>query len=197
MRKVFDHTVCGKDAAKRLLSLHQGSQSVAEMAYEFSTLASESDWDEEALQGAFRNSLTETLNDELVSREEPDLDELISLTIRIDNRLRECRMERVVKVVSSLTSASVPCYFPLTVSQPQACSEPESMQLGQNRLSPEERQQRVDTRSCLYCGQVGHLVSTCSLRPARRGSGDMGKIRLAQIACPCSPRPLFEANLFL
>jgi hypothetical protein len=72
-------------------------------------------WDEEAIQGAFRNSLTETLKDEMVSREEPDdLDDLIYLAIRIDNRLRECRRERVVKVANSLTAASVPCYFPLT-----------------------------------------------------------------------------------
>ncbi|XP_038844002.1 uncharacterized protein LOC120043485 [Salvelinus namaycush] len=63
-----------------------GSPSVAEMACEFRTLAAESGWNDEALQGAFRNALTETLKDELVSREEPEgLDKLISLTI--DNRL--------------------------------------------------------------------------------------------------------------
>jgi hypothetical protein len=59
-RKVFDHPVCGKDAAKQLLSLRQGAQSVAEMACEFHTLAAKFGWNEEALQGAFRNSLTES-----------------------------------------------------------------------------------------------------------------------------------------
>ena len=64
--------------------------SVAEMACEFCNLAAESGRNEEALQEAFRNTLTETLKDELVSRDEPDgLDELISLAILIDNRLRE------------------------------------------------------------------------------------------------------------
>ena len=76
-RRVFDHRVCGKDAAKRLLSVRQGSHSVVEMAIEFCTLATESGWNEKALPGAFRNTLTETLKDELVSRDEPDgLDEL-------------------------------------------------------------------------------------------------------------------------
>jgi hypothetical protein len=45
MRRVFDHRVCGKDAAKRLLSVK---------AIEFRTLATESGWNEEALQGAFQ-----------------------------------------------------------------------------------------------------------------------------------------------
>jgi hypothetical protein len=45
--------MCSKDAAKLLLFLRQDSHSVAEMAIEFSTLAAESGWNEEALQGAF------------------------------------------------------------------------------------------------------------------------------------------------
>ena len=133
MRKIFDHPVCGKDAAKQLLSLRQGSQIVAEMACEFRTLAAESGWDEEPLQEAFMNSLTQT------------------------------------------------------VSQPQVCSEPEPMQLGRTRLSPEERQRRADTRSCLYCGEVGHLVSTCSLRPVRRGSGDYGENTIGSNCLPIFP----------
>uniref|UniRef100_A0A8D0CUG7 Gypsy retrotransposon integrase-like protein 1 n=1 Tax=Sander lucioperca TaxID=283035 RepID=A0A8D0CUG7_SANLU len=95
MRKVFDHPVRGKEAAKRLFSLRQGSRSVAEMAVEFRTLAAVSGWNDEALQGVFINALSETLKDELVSHDEsPTLDNLISLTIRLDNRIRERRRER-------------------------------------------------------------------------------------------------------
>ncbi|CAB1314011.1 unnamed protein product [Coregonus sp. 'balchen'] len=123
MKKVFDHPVCGKDAAKRLLSLRQGPHSVAEMAFEFHTLAAESGWNEEALQGAFRNALTETLKDELMSRDEPDgLDELISLAIRIDNRLWERWRERVGRVACPMTSASVPCPPSPTASHPPGSS---------------------------------------------------------------------------
>ena len=108
------------------------------MACEFRTLTAESGWNEEALQGAFRNTLTETFKDELVSRDEPDvLDELISLAIRIDNGLRERRRERVGSVACPITSASVPCPPSPTVSHPQVRPDPESMQLGQVRLSPE------------------------------------------------------------
>ena len=163
--------VCGKDAAKQLLSLCQGSQSVAEITCEFRTLAAESGWNDEALQGAFRNELTETLKDELVSREEPDgLDELISFTICIDNRLHKRWRERGGRVACPITSASVPCSPSPIASHLQACSYPEPMQLSRTRLSPEERQRCIGTTSCLYCGQVGHLVSTCSLSPAKEGA---------------------------
>jgi len=49
MRGVFDHPVRGKEAGNRLLSLRQGSSSVADYAIEFSTLATESGWDKSAL----------------------------------------------------------------------------------------------------------------------------------------------------
>lgn len=169
MRKVFDHPVRGKDAARRLLSLRQGPRSVAELAIEFRTLAAESGWNEEALQGAFQNALSENLKDELVSRDEPGgLDELIALAIRIDNRLRERRRERTGKVSPSLPpSASQPGSPPPSACVSKSVTEPEPMQLGRAHLSPEERQRRINSRCCLYCGQVGHYLSSCRLRPVK------------------------------
>ncbi|KAK0131553.1 Retrotransposon-like protein 1 [Merluccius polli] len=95
MKKVFDHPVQGREASQRLLQLRQGSRSVASFAVEFRTLAAESGWNEEALQGVFQNALSSELKDRLTSWEEPaNLDHLISLAIHMDNRLRERRRER-------------------------------------------------------------------------------------------------------
>lgn len=173
MKKVFDHPVRGKDAARHLLSLQQGSRSVAEFAIEFRTLAAESGWNDEALQGVFQNALSDNLKDELVSREEPgSLDQLISLAIRVDNRLRERRRERSSK-------SQVPFPFPLTASrrlptrsfQPlqdvPGSAEPEPMQLGRAGLTPEERAHRFNSKACLYCGQVGHFIFACPIRPVK------------------------------
>jgi len=110
MRKIFDHPVRGRDAAKRLDGVtRQGSGSVAEMAISFRTLAIQSGWNSEALISCFHQSLSEVIKDELVSREEPaDLEGLIALSIRIDNRIRERRRERPTQspqvVVSPLPS---------------------------------------------------------------------------------------------
>ena len=105
MRRVFDHPVWGDQ--QRLLLLSQGSRSVASFAVVFRTLAVESGWNEEALQGVFLNVLGSDVKDELTSREESsDLEQLIALAIRVDNRLRERHRERAIR--SSPTSSSMP-----------------------------------------------------------------------------------------
>lgn len=90
MRELFEHPVRGKDASKRLCSLRQGSRSVAEYVIDFRTLAVEAGWNEESLQAVFHQGLSEQIKDELISYPEPsDLDKLVALSIRIDNRCRE------------------------------------------------------------------------------------------------------------
>ena len=42
------------------------------------------------------------------------------------------------------------------------------MQLGRARLSQEERQKRRQEGRCFYCGETGHLVSSC---PAKKVPG--------------------------
>lgn len=74
----------------RLFSLRQGSRSVADFAIDFRTLAAESGWNTEALITAFHHSLSAAMKDELASRDlGGDLKYLITMAIRIDNRMRE------------------------------------------------------------------------------------------------------------
>lgn len=63
---------------------------------EFRTLAVESGWNEESLQVFFfYQGLSEQLKDELISYPESrDLDSLVALAIRVDNRVRERRREK-------------------------------------------------------------------------------------------------------
>lgn len=73
IKNVFDHPLLrGKDTVKHLLSLCQGTRSVAELTMEFRTLATESGWNSEALHGTFKNYLHDSIKDELVSTDEPD-----------------------------------------------------------------------------------------------------------------------------
>ncbi|KAJ8353837.1 hypothetical protein SKAU_G00214040 [Synaphobranchus kaupii] len=86
MRHVFDHPVCGRDATQRLLQLHQGNRSVVEMAVQFRILTAEARWNDSALQGAFLNALSESLKDELATREDSSsLNTLITLATSLDN----------------------------------------------------------------------------------------------------------------
>ena len=136
----------------------------------------ESGWNEEALQGVFLNALGSDVKDELTSREESsDLEHLIALAIRVDNRLRERHRERAIR-------SSTPSSMPPTASRPpfsvyfpprhkrRPLSESEPMQIGRTHLSPEERERRILSRACLYCGQMGHFLSGCPSRPGK-GAG--------------------------
>eukprot|EP00064_Thunnus_orientalis_P006660 superscaffoldBa00000703_g6678 len=161
MRKVFDHSVRGKDAAKRLLSLRQGSHSIAEFAIEFRTLVTESRWNDKALRGVFQDSLNDSVKDELTSRDDPpDLDQLIALPIRVDNCLWERRREKSARTQHPSPPPSVASRRPLLYLPESGCdvtvhAEPEPMQLGCARLSAEERACRINSQSCLCCGQAG------------------------------------------
>lgn len=176
MRKLFDHPVRGKDAANRLFSLRQGARSVAEFVIEFRTLAVESGWNEASLQAAFYQGLSEQLKDELISYPEPsDLDSLIALSIRVDNRIRERRREKRWGS-SNLSSTLLPSKSgnrperadhssPHEIKGEFLPSDPEPMQVGRHGLTKEERQRRRETNSCLYCGNPGHYISACPQRP--------------------------------
>ena len=146
MRRVFDHRVRGREASQRLLLLSQGSRSVASFAVEFRTLEVGAGGTEEALQGVFLNALGSDVKDKLTSHEESsDLEHLIALAIRVDNRLRERCRERAIR--SSPTSSSMPpaaTQPPLSGSFPpcherRPPSESEPMQIGRTCTSPPRR----------------------------------------------------------
>ncbi|CAJ1074292.1 uncharacterized protein LOC124485733 [Xyrichtys novacula] len=167
MRKVFDHPVSGNNASHRLMAISQGTRSVAEFAVEFRTLAAESSWNDGALQGAFYKGLGEALKDELATRDDsPDLDHLIALAIKIDNRLRERRRERSARSVLGPTrTPSAP--GPRTQPDPPPESLPEPMQIGRAHLTESEKLQRRSANLCLYCGRPGHYIAFCPARPPK------------------------------
>lgn len=172
--RIFDHPRQGQEAAKRLFSLVQGSRSVADFSIDFRIAASESGWGELELKGVFLRGLSSELKDELASRDEPDsLESLISLAIRIDNRLRERRQEKRLSSFTrgrELAPPAVQSASSSPPSPPRAHATPsnspvEPMQLGRTRLHPSERQRRVNLRLCIYCGQAGHFLASCPQTP--------------------------------
>ncbi|KAK7878028.1 hypothetical protein WMY93_031309 [Mugilogobius chulae] len=182
MRRVFDHPIKGKEASKRLLALSQGSLSVAQYAVEFRILAAESGWDYVALQGAFLRGLAENIKDELAVRDETNsLEALITLATTLDNRLRERRREKANRQpisrghvsVQSSTSPIASTTFPVPSSSSDIAQVEEPMQLGRARLAPDERLRRQKSGLCIYCGQAGHYISTCPLRPKERAHQDL------------------------
>lgn len=128
-----------------------------------------SGWNDEALQGAFQNALNDSIKDELVPRDDSEsLDQLISLTIKIDNHLRERSREKATKPPAAFSSPTPRPLPSSLVLHPQAStSSPEPMHFGKAQLTPEEPARRINSKSCLYCGQLGHFISSCPTRPVK------------------------------
>ena len=171
-RRVFDHPTQGSDAAGRLHTLSQETRSVADYTLEFRTLAADSGWDDAALRSAYRRGLSDELKDLLVRDQPNSLNELATLAHRLDDRLRERRLERAQRREGSsrnpparletkshrcCSAPTNPAFLPSGADLNSATEGEEPMQLGQSRLAPGVREHRFWQRLCLYCGGGGDM----------------------------------------
>ena len=150
------------------MCLRQGSNSVSDYAIEFQTLATNSGWEGRALIDAFLHRLSETIKDELLTRDLPDeLDRIITLAIRDDWRtvdawssLDHHQASTVGDPPPSLLPKEPRRFLPRPLL-------PELMMMDRSQLMKEERERRVRTRSCLYGGGGGgggHFASNCLVK---------------------------------
>uniref|UniRef100_A0A8C6NRN6 CCHC-type domain-containing protein n=1 Tax=Nothobranchius furzeri TaxID=105023 RepID=A0A8C6NRN6_NOTFU len=141
----FGSDISPMDISRRLWTLSQGQRTVAEMTLDFRTLVARSAWNEEALIAAFTEALNSRIRNQLAMCPEPQsLEGLIKLAISLDKRHRELH---------------VPTPTPSTGSVSQPPEEP--MQLGKTKLSKEEREHRMRSGLCMYCGGSGHFAKAC------------------------------------
>ena len=92
MIRIFDQSELGDVAGREILRLRQGESSVSDYSIDFQTLAINSGLVRSALFDAFLHGLAKRVKDKLLTRDLPeDLDQLISLAIRVDSRLEERR----------------------------------------------------------------------------------------------------------
>ncbi|KAL0203651.1 hypothetical protein M9458_001669, partial [Cirrhinus mrigala] len=154
LRKVFQPTPESSEAGEQIVALRQGHRTAAEYALDFRTLAAQSGWNDGPLKLHYRKGLNSDLQVELACQDKNlSLNQYIDLSIRVDNVMRARKPSRP--------------FTPTFQPQPSASSAPEPMQLGTTKLTTEEREQRLSSNLCLYCGQPGHIRATCPTRPPR------------------------------
>ena len=151
---------------------------MADYSLEFRTLAADSTWDDAALRSAYRRGLSDAVKDLIIRDRPATLSELIALSLLMDDRLRERRLERTLRpggapklqVTRSTnggtpreTSSPAASISPLMSCPPRSDEEP--MELARSRLSQQERDQRMRDHLCLYCGKSGHHIRACPTRP--------------------------------
>jgi len=94
--QVFNHDSDKTIDSRALLDLKQGKSTVAEFSIDFRVKAAASGWNECALKSAYFKALNDNIKDELATVDEPaSLEDLIRLTIRLDNRLRTRNLSRL------------------------------------------------------------------------------------------------------
>lgn len=121
LKGVFDRPTYTSDATDHLLTLQQGSRSVADYSVAFWTLAVEAGWNEPPLMGVFRWRLNRRLWDTLALQARPkDLDGLITLATDLDNYMREQRCESAGGFLPT-PSPSVRLPFPQSNPQSLCC----------------------------------------------------------------------------
>ncbi|KAI4894728.1 hypothetical protein NFI96_008423 [Prochilodus magdalenae] len=171
-RAVFDHPHQDRAAGDQLVRLHQGARSVTSYALDFRTIAAGSGWNEPALLTIFRNGLNVDIRKEMACRDDGlSLEELIALAIRLD-QLKQGVFPSSRRSVAACTSppplsiALCPRQTSASNIRPEPAPE-EPMQVDSSCLTSGERQRRLRGGLCLYCGNPGHLLRDCSVRPQR------------------------------
>ncbi|KAK3513472.1 hypothetical protein QTP70_015467, partial [Hemibagrus guttatus] len=164
-KEVFGKPSWDSSVGEELCKLQQGTLMVTEYAIQFRTLAAKSGWNEQALLAANRQGLSPQVRLHLAAHEDAiGLERLIQLSIRVATRMQSC--------VHRSQDQSRPYNRrdrPEPVSPPEPAPEPalEPMQRGTTHLNPAERQRRLTQSLCLYCGDPGHALPACPIRPPR------------------------------
>uniref|UniRef100_A0A9J8BR74 ribonuclease H n=1 Tax=Cyprinus carpio carpio TaxID=630221 RepID=A0A9J8BR74_CYPCA len=196
LRKVFDRSARGIEAARALSLLQQGEQSVSGYSIQFRTLATSCGWNEKALWDHFLHGLAEHVKDEIYSLELPSgLDELIDLAIRVDDRITlRSRHRREGFPHEHLTGVACGAACD-TISQRRILPEEEPMQIGRARLTIGERRRRLENQLCLYCGEAGHVVAACPVAGRRFSRKGERRVSVTTTRLPPGGRSEFQASV--
>ncbi|KAL0190891.1 hypothetical protein M9458_013589, partial [Cirrhinus mrigala] len=151
--EVFSTTTGQLSTSDLLFRLQQGNSTINEYTLHFRTLAVASGWNETVLLGAHRQGLNPQISAAMSLYDDSiGLEAFLQRTTRVSQRLAACQL--------STTAPQPTSVF--------ACTPvPEPMQVDSSRLTRSERNRRIMNGLCLYCGQSGHLLRTCAIRPPR------------------------------
>ncbi|XP_053681471.1 retrotransposon-derived protein PEG10 [Labeo rohita] len=149
--EVFSTATGTLSTSDQLFRLRQGSTDVNEYTLHFCTLAAASGWNKVALLGAYRQGLNPEIR--------------AAMAIYDDSIGLESFLQRTTRVVQQLAACQPTVTTPQSASVVASSPVPEPMQVDSTRLSRSERNRRMSQGLCLYCGQQGHLLRNCPIRP--------------------------------
>ncbi len=152
-KDVFGTSTSSLSVHEDLFQLRQANRNIQEYTIHFRTLAASSGWNETALLSAYRRRLNPKLRQQTSIFED---------AVGLERFLLEGQ-----HVSQHLCVVSTEERTPSDTSPTNDSPNHEAMQTDQYHLSATERQRCIRLKLCLYCGEEGHLLQTCPVRPPR------------------------------
>jgi hypothetical protein len=168
-------------AERALAKLRQGNRDFVTYYAEFQRLIADLNWNDVAKRAALHRGLCEELKDILSTQDVPeDWSHYVALVKKRDMqyRVRKAETHRSSGQTKPTTTPTIRNTSPNPAQNtPHATSSgsghfgpaPMDLSAARRRLSPEERQKRIDENRCLYCGSFNHMARDCPNKPKTSG----------------------------
>lgn len=154
-----DEKADAKDALRRL---RQGNGTVAEYLARFKELKGRTGYSDDDLRDRFYENLSSQIKDELVHTGRPigTLDELSTVSMALDNRIRERKAEKAQEL------ARLPIHAPRTQLTPTPAARPFTTPRDPNTMDIDAARTREAflkhmSGKCFGCGSTTHSKRTC------------------------------------
>jgi hypothetical protein len=180
------------NTAKRTLAkLRQGNRDFVMYYAEFQRLIADLDWNDAAKRAALHRGLSEELKDILSTQDLPeDWANYVALVKKRDMQYRTRKAEsyrpsaphKPSTPSPRATATALNPHTPHPTSTGSGHLGPAPMDLSATgrRLSPEERQKRIDEGRCLYCGGFNHMARDCPNKPRTPGCSLRGAVAMTE-----------------
>ncbi|QRV82945.1 Retrotransposon-derived protein PEG10 [Ceratobasidium sp. AG-Ba] len=149
----FGDPDAARAAERKITDLNQTGTAV-DYWTEFQTLMADLSWNDSAYRAQFRRGLHWMVKEQLsmLPQDPTDLDELVAVTIRIDNARRENELDRTRTKASSSAAR--------TTTTAKVTRTPASTE-STNYVDQAEKDRRKAGGECIKCGRKGHSAKEC------------------------------------
>jgi hypothetical protein len=168
-------------AERALAKLRQGNRDFVTYYAEFQRLIADLNWNDAAKRVALHRGLCEELKDILSTQDLPqDWSRYVALLKKLDMQYRACKAEThrssgqtkptttpTIRSTSPNPAQNAP--HPTSSGSGHFGPAPIDLSAARCRLSPGERQKRIDENRCLYCGGFNHMARDCPNKPKMSG----------------------------
>jgi len=165
--RVFGDQQNTEEAEHNLNHLRQGHSSLSEYIVKFRELSARTTWNESALLSTFKEGLSYSIKNVLAIQWHrlTTIEDTISAASQAAQNLRLQDRFRPRHAPQTNYQAPRRSPTPVAVSGPSSGAGPMDLDaVSFKKITPEERQRRMDLRLCLYCGGSGHQVRGCPVK---------------------------------